>query len=306
MNHLIYIFTNIMLPVFIQIGLGYWLQKKFKIGVEAPVRILLYLIIPAVLFTNIYSSSIENNLFVSLLIYSILHYTVLYIIGRLISRLSGYSSSATGAFVNSVMFYNSANYCLPLIELIFNDPYAISLLTVVIMVSSTLTYSVGVVNASISKSNLLKALVNVFKLPTLYSILAAFIFRWLNVDLWAPLDSTLQILSRGLVPISLVTLGAQLALTSFELKRYRVYISNFIRLVISPVVAFVLVLILGIEGMPAQVILIASAAPTAINTIVLSIEYKNEPDFCSQAVFTSTLLSAVTVSATIYLAQILF
>jgi predicted permease len=302
MRQLVYIFINIILPVFIQIGLGYLVQKKFKIGVDAQVKILLYIIIPAVLFTNIYHSSVESNISISIVVYAILHFFLLFALGKAVSKLSGFDGAASGSFTNSVMFYNSANYCLPLVELIYGDPYAVSLLVILIMVSSTMTYSVGVLNASMGHSDLRRSLMNMVRLPLLYSIASALLLRWLNISLWAPIDSALRILRQGLVPISLTTLGAQLALTSFSLKSPRVYLSNFIRLIISPVIAFAVIRLIGLEGLAAQVLLISSAAPTAVNTIILSIEFKNEPVFTSRAVFSSTVLSAFTVSAVIYFA----
>lgn len=305
MQHLVYIIVNIILPVFIQIGLGYLIQKKFKIGVDAPVKILLYIIIPAVLFTSVYHSNVEGSLSLIIIVYAVTHYAFMFACGRAVSKLSGFSGSSAGAFTNSIMFYNSANYCLPLIELIYGESNAdaVSLLIIVILVSSTLTYSVGVYNANLGRSNLRRSIMNIFKLPLIYATASALLLRLLKINLWTPVVSAFEILGRGLVPLSLITLGAQLAMTSFNLKNPRVYLANFFRLIVSPLVTFIIVRLIGLEGLPAQVLVIASAAPSAVNTMIISIEYDNEPTFSSQVVFSSTVLSALTVSVVIFLAK---
>ncbi len=68
----------------------------------------------------------------------------------------------------------------------------------------------------------------------------------------------------------------------------------------------VFIMDISMDGIAAQVILICSGAPTAINTVLLAIEFKNEPEYASQTVFFSTAFSALTVPIVIYFAQLLF
>ena len=304
MQHLAYIFVNIILPVFIQIGLGYLIRKKFRIGVDAQVKILLYIIVPSSLFIRVYRSNVESGLSLLIIAYAIIHYAIMFLCGRAISGLSGFSRPFTGAFTNSIMFFNSANYCLPLIELIYGESDAISILSIVILVSSTLTYSIGIYNAGLGHANLRRSIMNIFKLPLIYATGFALLLRLLKINLWAPVITTFEILNRGLVPLSLITLGIQLAMTSFKLNNFRVYLSNFFRLIVSPLVSFLIIRLIGLEGLPAQVLMISSAAPSAVNTMIISIEYNNEPEFSSQSVFSSTVLSALTVSLVIFLAKL--
>ena len=63
---------------------------------------------------------------------------------------------------------------------------------------------------------------------------------------------------------------------------------------------------LSMEGIVAQVLFISSGLPTAVNTALIAVEYDNYPDFVSQVVMTSTLLSAVSIVFIIYAARILY
>ena len=95
--------------------------------------------------------------------------------------------------------------------------------------------------------------------------------------------------SNALVPIALITLGVQLAKTSFEFRNKDVYISNFIRLVGGPLIALAFIYLFGMKGIMAQTIMISSAVPTAVNSALIAVETDNHPDFASQVVMSSTL-----------------
>ena len=78
------------------------------------------------------------------------------------------------------------------------------------------------------------------------------------------------------------------------------------RLIASPLVAFALIALFQMQGVIAQALWIASAMPTSRNSAALALEYNNEPEFAAQAVLVSTLLSSMTLTAVIYVSQILF
>ena len=101
--------------------------------------------------------------------------------------------------------------------------------------------------------------------------------------------------------LAIITLGAQLTQIKVNFSNAKVYISNILRLLVSPLVAYLWVMFLGIQGLTAQVLVIGLGAPTAVNVVIASIELDNEPEFASQAVFTSTLLASITLSLVIFL-----
>jgi len=60
---------------------------------------------------------------------------------------------------------------------------------------------------------------------------------------------------------------------------------------------------MGLTGLMAQVLLISSATPTAVNCMLFCLQFDNHPDYAARAVFYSTLLSPITVTGVIFLAQ---
>ena len=109
-----------------------------------------------------------------------------------------------------------------------------------------------------------------------------------------------------MISIALVTLGVQLSKTRINFRIRTPYIAAFCKLICGPAAAFILIKLFGFEGVTAQAAFIASSAPTAVNTALLSIECKGDSDFAVQAVTISTLLSAATMTTAVYLAYVLF
>lgn len=302
MQYFLHIFTNIIIPIFLIIVLGFTLYKKFQIDTRTLTKIQFYGLIPAILFVNIYNSELDGQLISTIMLFTISLFAVQLIYSSLLSRALGYKPSERKAFINSIVLFNSGNYGIPLISLLFKDSYAVSVLVILMVVQNILVNTVGVYNSSSGNGKTIKeVIISILKLPMLYVIFLAFFLRGQAIAVPEPIMSTVTILSKGMVPVALMTLGVQLAKTKFDFRLHKVYLSNILRLMVSPCIAFALTLAFGITGIVAQVLIIISAAPTAVNSVLLAIEYDNEPDFASQTVLFSTLISAVTVTTVIYL-----
>jgi predicted permease len=253
------------------------------------------------LFTKIYHTEISKEIFFSIIVYSLTLFSILFFISWSITRFKKYEGRFSKAFINSVCFYNGGNFVLPIVQLLYNDPFATAIQVIVIMAQNITSNTIGVFNASSGNQSKLAALTSILKMPMGYAIIAALLLKTMHIQIWDPVWSTLTILGEGMVPLATFTLGAQLANTSISFKAPRVYLSNMIRLIASPIFAYMITLILGIHGVVAQVMIISAAAPTAVATALMAIEFNNEPEFASHAVFSATVFSSVTVTLVIYL-----
>jgi predicted permease len=300
MTNFSFIFINVILPIFFLIAAGFVLQKKFDLNVNSLSKVQMYLLIPSLLFTKIYSSDLSKELFLSIIIFCIILFFILYALSWFLGKTLGYNRAQTSAFINSVTLYNSGNYCIPLIQLLYNNPLSFSVQIIVMMTQSILMNTVGIFNSSIGNKSIKHAILNTLRVPMIYIVTIALIARTFHIQVWSPVLSSMDLLGQGLVPLALVTLGAQLANTKFSFKLPRVYISNLMRLILSPIIAYLLTLFFNLHGIVGQVVVICSAAPSAVNSVLIALEYDNEPDFAAQSVFTSTVFSSVTVTLVIY------
>lgn len=301
MHYFLFILINIILPIFIQIFLGFGLKKFINFSISTLVHMQIYLFTPALLFVKMYSSQVNKDIFIQIALQTTILFALLYFISFFTSKISNKSKGEQSAFTNSVCLYNSGNFCIPLIELLYHNPFAQSVQIITMMVQSIITNTVGIYCATAGNKTAKEGIIEMLKVPMIYAVILAMLFREFNVPVATPITNALESLGNGMVPLALITLGAQLAETKYSFKIPKVYLSNFIRLIVSPLIAYMLVLILGLKGVAAEVAVIASSAPTAVNSMLLAIRYDNEQNFASQAVFLSTVFSPITVSVVVFL-----
>lgn len=318
MNIFLFILINNITPIFALIALGFFIGKKFELNISTLTKLIFYIFAPSFIFVYLYKTNIPFEM-IKVMIIAFMILGAQMLIAALVSRIRGYSEGMKNAFANSIMFYNSANIGIPLITLVFSSepfvingetPYlniALAAQIMVLTVQNISTYTIGFMNAGKANTQWKDTFIKVFKMPTIYAIILAFIFKVLPYDFTKfPLWPSLNYASNAMVSISLIALGVQLTRTNVKLRNADIYLSSFIRLLIGPIMAMVFVCLFQIGGIIAQVIIISSSVPTAVNTALIAVEYDNHPDFASQAVMASTLLSAVSLTFVIYMVRILF
>lgn len=318
MNVFLFVLTNNIIPIFTVVALGFLLNKKFDLNIGTISKMIFYVIAPCFVFVNIYKTEIHIDMLKVMLIAAIV-LLCNYFLSALIAKIRGYDIGMKNAFANSLMFFNSANIGVPLITLVFsNEPFVINGETpylstaiaaqIMVMLFQNITINtIGFINAGRANTEWKDSLAKVFKMPIIYTIILAFIFKFSNYDLTkVPIWPSLNYCANALVAVNLIALGVQLAKTHFSFKNKEVYLSCLIRLVVGPILGIALIHIFRLNGVVAQVSMISSALPTAVNTALIAVEYDNHPDFASQTVMTSTLLSAISLAFVIYFARVLF
>jgi predicted permease len=85
--------------------------------------------------------------------------------------------------------------------------------------------------------------------------------------------------------------------------RYPIKMSVLLRLLGAPALALLLAWVLGLHGFLARVLVVSAAMPTALNVMLLCLEFDNHPDYAARAVFYSTLISPITVTLVVFLAK---
>ncbi len=300
------IVLDVVLPIFILIGLGALMQRAFKLDLYTLAKINFYFVTPAVVFVSMYESEMSADLLGSVTGFYILYVLLLYGVSRLVSWPLKFGPGMRAAFTNSLILDNSGNYGLPINQLAFKgDPLAASVQALVMTFQSLVTFTYGVMSVQRAKSGgtLKAALIGFLKMPVPYALVLGMALHLLQWPIPYFVSKPLGYIADSMVAIALLTLGAQIVKYPLRLDRIDVYVSVALRLLIGPVIGFILVWALGLKGIPAQALLIAAGMPTGVNSTILAEEYDNEPDFASQTVLISTLLNIITMTALISLSK---
>ena len=307
MLELLTIFKDIISPIFIVMLIGFILQKKFAMDISTLSKLNIYFVVPAFIFVKLYSTQFSASLFGHVLLFFILLVLILYVFSALFAKILGLNRGKKTTFSNSIIFFNSGNYGVPVNELVFKgDPFAMSIQVIVLTLQNILTFSYGIFALQSVNTSKWKAMIGYFKMPVLYAMMAGLICNALNIPIPSVILVPANMIADAMIGLALLTLGAQVARIQFKAALSAVYSSLTVRLIISPIIALLIIWLFRVDGVTAQALLIASAMPTSVNSAVIAEEYKNYPEFAAQVVLFSTIISAFTVSLVIYLAGILF
>ncbi|GIN57465.1 transporter [Lederbergia ruris] len=307
LSNLSIIFTEIILPVFILIMIGVILQRKFKLDLYTLAKINIYYLSPALIFIKLYESVFSPAVFFGVILFCLLFVFLLYVLSSLVAQFSKMEKPKKLTFANSVVFYNSANYGIPVNDLVFkHDPFAMSIQVIVAAFQNTFLFSYGVVSLKSVSIGKWRAILDYFKMPLFYAMTLGILLNIFHVSLPEFLLTPISYISDALIAIALLTLGAQIAHIRVSFAYLPLYLSMFFRLLIGPAIALAGLWLVGIDGVVAQALLISTAMPTSVNSSIVAQEYNNEPEFAAQTVIGSTLLSSITLTLVIYTALRIF
>ena len=222
------------------------------------------------------------------------------------------------------MFNNVGNMGIALALFVFaNVPYVIDgatpyanlgLVSVVsIMIIQTITSNTyGFYQAGAGRLSTRDALNVVFHMPMVYAIPLALLCQLLPFDLhglffFAPLN----IFANAFVGVAMIALGVQINRTPLNFFKVDIMLATALRLIVSPLLAAIITILFIIFYGPmhpiaAQTIIITYSVPTAINMALIAIEMKNNPEYATQIVMGTTILSAITMPLFITIAYYLF
>src|SRR5699024_2369377 len=107
MLELIHILKSILLPVFIIMGIGFFLQKKFQLNLDTLAKLNIYFLIPGFIFVKIYSTHFSIKLFLYVITFFVIYIAILFLTSKGIAKLQKLNHAKSTTVSNGVIFFNS-------------------------------------------------------------------------------------------------------------------------------------------------------------------------------------------------------
>ena len=135
----------------------------------------------------------------------------------------------------------------------------------------------------------------VLKSPPVYAIIVSVLFLYFKIDTPLFLENTTFLLTYATIFLVLMSLG--IALTRFKFSLKNSIILSLCRVVIGPIIAFIIIFYFELSGFAAGVLLIQSAMPSAILNYLVGSMYspKKIVDSIASTIVVSTLMSFITI-----------
>lgn len=301
MTELLYILEHISLPIILLILAGFIFQKIFKTDVRTLTRLLIYLLIPVVIFVKILEAEITWHLLITVAGFTLLLQVFMYLTGLVTARLLRQTPQKRCVTVNTLVLLNTGNYGIPLIDLVFSaNPLASASQLFIVVVQNITTNTFGVYQLCRGKQTRRQAWISAAKLPAIYVMALAALLKGFDVEMPVTVMVPLHYLADAFIAIALLSLGAQLAEVKLGQGLKDVMVTSIVKVVSAPLLGFAFVLLLGVKGLLAQALVIGISTPTAVNAAVLSREFDAEPGYAAQVVLVTTALCTFTLPAIIW------
>ena len=293
-------FFLILLPIFSVFIVGFIAQKKLHFDISNLSKMALYVLSPFLAFKTFYSHEISiDYLYYASYVFGLCLALVLLI--SIISKLLRYDEKTRCGMILGSCFMNNGNYGTPVI-LAFFGPLGFDIAIIMLVLQQVVMNTIGTYYAAkgssrdITGSSVKYALRNVAKMPTVHGAILGILFQLLHIPLSDSLYSSIAMVGDASVVVIMVILGMQLAnirLTNVEYSKLS--INLIVKMVISPIIAFLLVQWMPIDLFYKQILIVLAAMPAAANTTLLAVYFDTKPEMVSSATLISTLSSLITL-----------
>jgi hypothetical protein len=295
LSQLTAIFLNNLLPIFLIAGAGYLLGHYTQVNLRSLSQLILYVFSPCLIFTLLTQSQLDGNEIARAISLAATSIVLTGMATWLISKALRFSPAMISGVLLASMFMNAGNYGMPVVLFAFGQE-ALSYASLFFVTSAACAYTIGIVIASSGSTSIGRAMLNLFKLPMIYGILAALLFMYTGWDVPLPIERATQLLGDASLPSMLLLLGLQLKKATWSNHVAPLGLASAMRLLVSPLITLLLAPLFGISPVARQAFVLESAMPTAVLTTVIATEFNAEPTFVTTAVFITTLLSPLTLT----------
>lgn len=289
-----------VLPVALIILIGFMAGQHLPLQKPTLSQLTLYVLSPALIIDSLYRTTLSLQSSLGLLTGFAITSGVIYLTVKLLGKLIGLSPSLETAITATSLFPNNGNMGLPMVDFALGGS-GLARGIIYMIGSSILMFCFG--PAIIRGDGIASGLRLITKLPLLWAILAGISLRLVNFEFPFHLDTSIQKVGAAAIPIALILLGMQLASTRFEMGIKQLY-GALIRLLVAPAIAYLVGIGLHLESLDLQVLVLQSAMPTAVSSLVLVTEFGGDTDFVAKAIVTSTMMSFVTLPLILWLLSI--
>ena len=285
---------EVIFPVFFVIGVGYYIGKKNpKFDTNFITNFAGNIGTPAMIFYTVTTTGITLSIFTDYFMYAVIMIGGFATIGLI---LLVFLKKDLSMELPPLILPNTGNMGVPICLFAYGTKglgVASAIASVIILFHFTL--GVFLAKKKFSLDILLKS-------PPVYAIIISVLFLLFDIKTPLFLENTTFLLTYATIFLVLMSLG--IALTRFKFSLKDSILPSLWRVILGPVVAFIVIYNFNLSGFAAGVLLIQSAMPSAILNYLVGSIYspKKIVDSIASTIVISTLMSLITIPVVVFFA----
>ena len=293
-----------LIPIIILIFIGYTLKRLNILNPNDALalnKIVINIAIPSLIFLAMYKVNLAIlPIIVPIPFICLLVGLMCGIIAFLISKALKYPKKTMWSVVSASAMFNSGFLGYPIVLGVFGTDGLVRAIFYD-MGSMILFIAFGVFFSVIFAGKYSEILKRALLFPPLWAIALGLFMNYIQINIGFVLLNTLNYLSLAAIPLIMISLGLSLELKGIKENFGAVFSVSTIKLIIAPLIALIFIFIFGINGLEKQVTIVEAAMPSAMLSLVLAITYELDIKTSAACIFSTTLISIVTLPLIILL-----
>ena len=285
---------EVLFPVFLIIGIGYWYGKKDpKFDTKFITTFAGNFGLPAIIFYSLTSTNISMELFLRFSYYITLYVLIFAVIGIIILKIL---NKDIYRLLPPLILPNTGNMGMPLCLFAYGK-MGLAIATAATAMILVFHFTVNILLAS--KKFSIKPLLTCIPV---YALLVSLLFVYYEIPSPKFLENATFLIGYSTIFLVLMSLGVALSkLKVFSFKETFIY--SIIRVIVGPLVGFSFVKFFNLTGVEAGVMFIQASMPSAILTYLVSKIYspKSISDSIASTVALSTFMSFFTLVVVVFI-----
>ena len=287
--------VDVLFPVFLTIGIGYWYGKKDpKFDTKFITTFSGNIGLPCIIFYSLTISNIDFHVYLKFAYYIIIYVFLFSVIGIIILKLL---NKDIYRLLPPIILPNTGNMGIPICLFAYGDS-GFAVATAITSIILVLHFTLNILLSSRKFS--FKPLI---ECTPVYALIFTLFFVYYKIPVPIFLQNSTFLIGYSTIFLILMSLGVTLSrLKVVNFKDTLIY--SLVRVIIGPLVGFAFVKYFNLEGVEAGVMFIQSAMPSAILTYLVSRIYSSKAIYNSVAatVALSTFLSFFTLIIVVFIA----
>ena len=286
---------DVLFPVFLIIGIGYWYGKKDpKFDTKFITTFAGNFGLPAIIFYSFTTTGISIDLFLRFSYYITLYVLIFSIIGLIILKIL---NKDIYRLLPPLILPNTGNMGMPLCLFAYGK-IGLAIATAITAMILVFHFSINILLAS--KKFSIKPLL---KCTPVYALFISLIFVYYKIPAPKFLENATFLIGYSTIFLVLMSLGIALSkLKVFAVKETLIY--SFTRVIIGPIIGLAFVKFFNLSGVEAGVMFIQASMPSAVLTFLISEIYapKKISNSIASTVALSTFMSFFTLIFVVFIA----
>ena len=305
------VFCNV-LPIFLIALIGSFIRKKWLISDEfwrGLEKLSFYLLFPAVLFSSVYRLELTSSEFFRLVAALIISNLIVSVLTIYHQTKENYDKTQFTSLFQGATRYNSYIF-FALSAALFGEsglsvvasisPYMI-VLTNVTTITCFAHYIPQESSGVSRRRSIIIILKSIITNPFVNASLVGFAFNYFKVDLNTGVEKTIDSLADSALTIGILIVGASLKFKVNPESMKLIISAGFIKLIITPIITFIVLWIMSISGVAKSVGILFSCLPCASSAYILSRQLGGDHETMSAIITFTTIFSVLSLSILVYI-----